>query len=351
MSGRLDRRPGRRARGEEPVAREVYDPAVAGVLAAVAQEERRQLSWSRVEDPGGQQVVATSLDILTRYGWTALHGAHWRGAPDRTFAHIAIGPGGIVVIEERDWTGSVVVEAGVLRHGGYRCDEDVEALTGATGAITALLPAVHRSAVVGVICVASRDLEPAQAAGIHVVGRLHLASLLVGMAPRLSPLDVADITRELSRMLTGPVAGPVGAGDGAVFLPSSAAPPVPTVPRPAAPVEQIGDGRWDPRPTGGGRRGAPGEPVPYPAPSSVPVEPSAYFRPRPLVLHPELAAQVESAAAPTRRQHRLFGLRGDVVGLVLALGAAALVAQNNEEITVTVSDWLDPVVAVEEPQL
>ena len=171
-----------------------------GVLDAVARAERKHLSWSHGEH---EQVGATSLAILTRYGWTGLHGVRWRGAVDETISHVAIGPGGIVVVDEMSWDGSVAVQDGVLRHGGYRCEREIERLVASCATVTSLLAPEHRRSVTGVLCVTTRDLPAQPTGGVYVVGRLHLASMLVDLPPRLSPLEVADIARQLTARLLG----------------------------------------------------------------------------------------------------------------------------------------------------
>ena len=174
--------------------------ALPGIREAVARIERKRLSWSQGEH---EQVGAISLAILARYGWTGLHGVRWPGAVDETVSHIAIGPGGVVVVDEKNWQGSVTMQDGVLRHGGYRCKRDIEQLMSSCATVTSLLAPGHRRSVTGVLCVTTRDLLAEPTEGVHVVGRLHLASLLVDLPHRLSPLEVADITRELTARLLG----------------------------------------------------------------------------------------------------------------------------------------------------
>lgn len=204
----------------------VVDPVVAVVTDAVAQVEHR-LAWAQgLGGPEGEQITTASLEILGRYGWASLHEKAWPGLPDVHDVHVATGPGGVVVVAERTWTGHVVVEGGVLRHDGFRCERDIEALHAAMATVTALLPQEHRGVVVGVIHVTARDMAPARISGITVVGRLHLASMLVDLPPRLSPLDVADITRWLTRAVEVPMtplatSGGAAVSTGTVFYPSS----------------------------------------------------------------------------------------------------------------------------------
>lgn len=204
------------------------DPVLAGVVGTVEQAERQRLAWAQTLDGEGiEQITSASLDLIGRYGWTSIHVARWPGLPDVHDVHVAIGPGGFVVVAERAWAGRVVVEGDVLRHDGFRCERDVEALQSAMAALATLLSQEHRAAISGVIHVTPRDFAPACTAGIVVVGRLHLASLLVDMPQRLTPMDVADIARWLTRAIEVPVTPLVNSGgaamsSGTVFYPTGA---------------------------------------------------------------------------------------------------------------------------------
>jgi hypothetical protein len=211
------------------------DPVVAGVVGAVSQAERQHLSWARVTDGSEtEEITAASLDILGRFGWTAQHQRRWPGLPDIEDVHVAVGPGGIAVVSERIWTGHVVVEGDVVRHNGFRCDRDIERLTAAVDAVKALLPAEHRDAVVGVIHVTPRDMPSTSSAGILVVGRMHLASMLVDLPLRLTPMDVADIARWLQRAVDAPGSQVANSGGGAVSTGTVFYPSMPGAPETAA---------------------------------------------------------------------------------------------------------------------
>ena len=227
--------------------------ALPEVREAVARTERKRLSWSQGEH---EQVGATSLAILARYGWTGLHGVRWQGSVDETISHVAIGPGGVVVVDEKNWDGSVTVQDGVLRHGGYRCERDIERLMSSCATVTSLLAPEHRRSVTGVLCVTTRDMPASPTGGVHVVGRLHLASMLVDLPPRLTPLEVADITRALTARLLG------------------VAPTLPLTPRTRtllSPLASEPSGYFVPRPNPGSPHAPAPAPVQAPAPSVPPV--------------------------------------------------------------------------------
>jgi hypothetical protein len=184
-------------------------------IAAVDAEQRAQLSFAQSPDaPDGEHLVRRSVELLAPYGWHHLRMVTWRQATPGTVAHLVVGPGGVVVIDERIWTGPVYVEAGVLRHTGYRCEREVEALGDAVAALAALMPPQHRTAVSGVICVTPRDLPAQVVGGIHLVGRLHLGGLLAGMEERLTPGEVHEVARLLTIAFDGPVPLPAPAPEG-----------------------------------------------------------------------------------------------------------------------------------------
>ena len=260
-------------------------------IAAVDAEQRAQLSFAQSPDaPEGEHLVRRSVELLARYGWHHLRMVTWRQATPGTVAHLVVGPGGVVVIDERIWTGPVYVEAGVLRHTGYRCEREVEALGDAVAALAALMPPQHRTAVSGVICVTPRDMPAQVVGGVHLVGRLHLGGLLAGMEERLTPAEVHEVARLLTIAFDGPA------------------------------------------------------PLPGPVPDSVPTQrpspetthvmsqsasaPSAYF------------AHSPAAVAEPAGSSMWPGMRSAGVRVAIALLVGLLTYQNSDAITTAVGDWL-----------
>ena len=146
---------------------------------------------------------------MQRYGWTALHDVHWPGRPQANIDHIAIGPGGIVIIDAKNWSGTVTVRDGALRR---------------TATSAGARPRVWRRQLpqsppcwlrstaprLAVLCLAAQDHDVQPVAGVDIVGRWQLPEMMLGLPPRLSVYDVADISRFLHRELDtpGPAAGP-----------------------------------------------------------------------------------------------------------------------------------------------
>jgi hypothetical protein len=168
-------------------------------------------------------------------GWVVLHDLHRPGSTDATVEHVAVGPGGVVVVETLRWTGEVTAGDGTLRHRGYGRTADVAAVADAAGAVTALLAPAHRRAVLAVVSLGGRDLEPvAVRGGATAVGEPQLAAHLAALPGVFSPEDVTLVAEYLAAELGG-AASPEQLTVDDVFRPAA-------VWRPDAPAGAAGAG-------------------------------------------------------------------------------------------------------------
>ncbi|MBO3089436.1 nuclease-related domain-containing protein [Cellulomonas dongxiuzhuiae] len=193
---------GRRARRvarlrEEAARGEAIDDDV------IRRAQAAQRNWSVGAE--GERLVAANLAHLERYGWVALHDLRWPGRQRANIDHIAVGPGGIVVIDAKNWSGRVAVTEGDLRQNGYGRASSAEGVSQAAADVTALLAPQHRTAVRAVLCLAAQDQAPTPVQGVDVLGRWQLAEYLLRLPPRLSVFDVADVARYLEDELRKPV--------------------------------------------------------------------------------------------------------------------------------------------------
>jgi hypothetical protein len=174
-------------------------------------------------------------------GWTTLTDLHRPGSASATIDLVAVGPGGIVVVETLHWDGDITVAGGTLRHRGYGRTPDVAAVAATAGALTALLAPTHRRTVQAVLCLAARDHDPvAVCGGGTVVGEAQLAAHLAALPERLPSEDVALVVEYLTAELGGPTSPEQLTVDD-VFRPAAvwAAPaePAPSAARRVAAVE------------------------------------------------------------------------------------------------------------------
>src|SRR3954452_18934163 len=65
----------------------------------------------------GEERTAATLRELPA-AWTALHDVRWPGRRFANIDHIVIGPGGVFVVDSKNWSGNITVSAGVLRQNG-----------------------------------------------------------------------------------------------------------------------------------------------------------------------------------------------------------------------------------------
>lgn len=175
--------------------------ADAAVEEQLRQAVRRQRTYSQGAE--GERLVAQTLGFLERYGWVSLHDVHWPGRPQANIDHIAVGPGGVVVIDAKNWTGDVAIKEGVLRQNGFSRARETSAAADATSAVTSRLAPQHRTATHAVLCLAAQDVGATPVGRTTVVGRSALAEHLVGLPPRLSAYEVADVARALAADLAG----------------------------------------------------------------------------------------------------------------------------------------------------
>lgn len=199
--------------GTEPVARRTRRRGLwrtatrraSGVPSARPEADRSDDwfdSWltDAAESVGSRRALAEAEAA----GWTVLHDLHRPGSTDATVEHVAVGPGGVVVVETLRWTGEVTVHDGTLRHRGYGRTADVAALADAAGAVTALLAPPHRRAVLAVVSLAGRDLDAAAVrGGATAVGEPQLAAHLTGLPRLFTPEDVTLVAEYLAAELGG----------------------------------------------------------------------------------------------------------------------------------------------------
>lgn len=185
---------------------------VAAAEAALSQARRELHAVQRSEHGwtdglAGRRIVAEALDALAPQGWTFLDAVHWPGRPGVAIDHVGVGPGGVVVMFSRQWTGAVEVRGGVLRQNGIPRLRETAAVSAAAGAVSALLDPRFRTTVSAFVCAVQHDVRPETVSpGVNVVGVRDVGDCVRALTPRLSPDDVAQVLDSLHAALVGPQA-------------------------------------------------------------------------------------------------------------------------------------------------
>ncbi|TXR55489.1 NERD domain-containing protein [Quadrisphaera setariae] len=179
--------------------------ALAGIQQEIHGIEQNLQRWRA--GLAGERQVADVLSGLVAAGWVVLHDLHWPGRPKANLDHVAVGPGGVVVVDTKNWSATAVVGAdGVLRAGGYRKAEASADVVRMVADVASGLEPQHRGAVRGALCFTGQDLEPvATADGAVVLGDGQLVDWLSGLPARLQPQEVTAIARYLGEQLGGAV--------------------------------------------------------------------------------------------------------------------------------------------------
>ena len=66
----------------------------------------------------GEAATAAQLDSLRQHGWAVFHDVRWPGRPKANIDHVAVGPGGVFVIDSKNWSGRIAVKDSVLLQNG-----------------------------------------------------------------------------------------------------------------------------------------------------------------------------------------------------------------------------------------
>ncbi|TAP45021.1 nuclease-related domain-containing protein [Arthrobacter sp. S39] len=163
--------------------------------------ERATKSWDT--SAVGERVVADRLSQLIPHGWYVLHDVHWPGRPKAILDHVLVGPGGIVVVDAKNWTGEVRVSSGVLWQGRYSRTQSVEGALAQCAAVASVLSPPHRRLVRPLICMAAQpDLFGITSSDVAVAGVDRVVAAVTALPAVLDQQTVVGLYAHLGQMLT-----------------------------------------------------------------------------------------------------------------------------------------------------
>jgi len=174
----------------------------------IARLKRRLEHAERAGDPrgghgDGERRSADLLSQLTAQGWFLLHDVHWPGRPLANLDHVLVGPGGVVVVDVKSWSGKVEVRAGELRQNGYTRNPAVDGALGQAAAVAALLDPPHRHLVRSIMCLAGQpDFQGVTGSGVEVLGVNLVAERVAALPAVLDPPAVVGLYSQLGQRLT-----------------------------------------------------------------------------------------------------------------------------------------------------
>lgn len=116
-----------------------YDVA-RGQRDKAARLERSAALWE--QGAAGEVAVARALGALPD-GWVVLHDLAWPGRARANIDHVVIWPGGVFVVDAKNWTVTIEVRDQVLRQNGRAREDAVVSAAEAAIAIQGLAPVGH----------------------------------------------------------------------------------------------------------------------------------------------------------------------------------------------------------------
>lgn len=153
----------------------------------------------------GQAVTSRALARLERQGWLHLDDLHWPGRARAVIDHVAVGPGGIIVLFTVNWIGNVELCEGKIHHNGRPSASQVSCETAAE-AIRDLLPADLHDSVVPALSVVTEQPLDGLAGTVLATSAANLESVLGRRSTVLDEHQVAQTAALLWATLS------VGAG-------------------------------------------------------------------------------------------------------------------------------------------
>jgi hypothetical protein len=152
--------------------------------------------WDRGAD--GEVNTAAALDDLRRHGWTTFHDVRWPGRQRANIDHVAVGPGGVFVIDSKNWSGDVRLVGDVLYQGNWRREREVAAVADAALAVSQVLQGFPATPV---LCFVGSERIGGWARDVMLSSSPTLAAELTSQPPVLGVGSIQRVTTILQWQL------------------------------------------------------------------------------------------------------------------------------------------------------
>lgn len=134
----------------------------------------------------GEVAVARALAALPE-GWVVLHDLAWPGRQRANLDHVVVGPGGVFVVDAKNWTGHIEVRDQALLQNGRQRESAVSSVTAAAIAVQEIVAPVP---CVGVLCFVRDEPLATSSWNVTVCSTTTLVATLASRPPVLGPDDV-----------------------------------------------------------------------------------------------------------------------------------------------------------------
>lgn len=151
--------------------------------------------WERGAE--GERATAVALADLPAESWTVFHDLRWPGRRYANIDHVVVGPPGIFVIDSKHWSGSITVEAGLLRQDGRSRESAVAGAAEAASAIAFLLGHPLPGLVYPVLCFAGVASVTGRAGDVLLCSTADVTALMRSRPTQLGDDQRRKLSREL----------------------------------------------------------------------------------------------------------------------------------------------------------
>lgn len=135
----------------------------------------------------GEAATARALAALDAAEWTIFHDVRWPGRKLANVDHVAVGPGGVFVIDSKNWSGRIEVKDSVLRQNGYQREKTVVAAAEAAIAVSLVTPDLPGRLAVPVLCFVRDATLTGWARDVMVCSTSNVAEMLMSRPTVLDP--------------------------------------------------------------------------------------------------------------------------------------------------------------------
>lgn len=184
--------------------------------------ERLQRSAALWEQgAAGEVEVAKALEALPPE-WVVLHDLAWPGRPKANIDHVVIGPGGVFVVDAKNWSGTVEVRDQVVRQNGRQREQAVTSAAEAALALQDVVPESHQCA--GVLCFVGDGALSGRVRDVMVCSTSNLVAMLTSRPVALDPAQVDECVQAVRALANRGTAAAVAGRAGSKSRVASPAP-------------------------------------------------------------------------------------------------------------------------------
>ncbi len=145
----------------------------------------------------GEEATAACLALLPKDQFTVFHDVRWPGRRYANIDHVVVGPGGVFVIDSKNWSGRIKVDNGVLRQNGRQRETTVAGAAEAALAVARLVTVVDVNHVMPVLCFVRDEKLAGWSRDVMVCSTGNIGELLTTRRVVLSAADRLEASMQL----------------------------------------------------------------------------------------------------------------------------------------------------------